>query len=143
MPQKIGYSMRIIFPQQVLTEAGEDGEGMASGTHFGTEETGMQISAIVGHGLLEIGRRLEALEAGQAGLDEALGRCGLHGTTLHYAPVGLSGARNCFVLALLNREGDGVVLNSLAGRGVIRRAGRPRRPVPWSERLFDAALSSA
>jgi hypothetical protein len=34
------------------------------------------------------------------------------------APRGLAGARNCFVLALLNREGDGVVLNYLAGTGV-------------------------
>jgi hypothetical protein len=65
-----------------------------------------------------IGRRLEALEAGQAGLDEALGRSGLHATTVHYAPLGLGGARNCFALALLNREGDGVVLNYLAGTGV-------------------------
>jgi hypothetical protein len=32
--------------------------------------------------------------------------------------VGLPGARNCFVLALLNREGDGVVLEYLAGTGV-------------------------
>jgi hypothetical protein len=29
-----------------------------------------------------------------------------------------AGARNCFVLALSNREGDGVVLNYLAGTGV-------------------------
>jgi hypothetical protein len=37
---------------------------------------------------------------------------------VRYAPVGLGGARNCFALALLNREGDGVVLNYLAGTGL-------------------------
>jgi hypothetical protein len=65
-----------------------------------------------------IGRRLGALEAGQAALDQALGRAGLRPAVVHYAPLGLAGARNCFVLALLNREGDGVVLNYLAGTGV-------------------------
>ena len=32
--------------------------------------------------------------------------------------IGPGRARNCFVLALLNREGDGVVLNYLAGTAV-------------------------
>ena len=68
--------------------------------------------------LRTIGRRLEALEAGHVRQGEALGRCGLHSTVVHYAPVGLGGTRNCFVLALLNRVGDGVVLNVLTSGGV-------------------------
>ncbi len=65
-----------------------------------------------------IGRRLEELQAGQAALAQALGRAGLRPAAVHYAPLGLAGARNCFVLALLNREGDGTVLNYLAGSAV-------------------------
>jgi hypothetical protein len=65
-----------------------------------------------------VGRRLAALEEGQAGLAQALGRAGVRSAVVRYAPVGLGGARNCFALALLNREGDGVVLNYLAGTGL-------------------------
>ena len=65
-----------------------------------------------------IGRRLEVLEAGQGELERALGQVGVRPAAVHYAPLGLGGARNCFVLALLNREGDGVVLNYLAGSGI-------------------------
>lgn len=66
----------------------------------------------------EVGRRLAALESTQSALGKELGRLGLRPAVVHYAPVGLSGARNCFVLALLNREGDGVVLNYLSGTAV-------------------------
>lgn len=62
-----------------------------------------------------VGQRLEALEAGQAALEQSLGQAGLHPTMVPYAPLGLGGIRNCFVLTLLNREGTGVVLNYLAG----------------------------
>lgn len=65
-----------------------------------------------------VGRRLERLEAGQTALEQALGRAGLHPTMVSYAPLGLGGARNCFVLALLNRHGEGVVLNYLVGTAV-------------------------
>jgi hypothetical protein len=68
--------------------------------------------------LAEVGQRLGALEAGQAGLEERLGRVGLRPAVAHYAPLGQAGARNCFALALLNREGDGVVVNYLSGTGV-------------------------
>ena len=63
----------------------------------------------------QAGRRLEALEEGQANLAGDLARVGLRPAVVRYAPLGLSGARNCFVLALLNRQGDGVLLNYLAG----------------------------
>lgn len=64
------------------------------------------------------GRRLEALEKRDDGLEEMLGRAGLRPAVVHYAPLGLGGIRQCFVLALLNREGDGIVLNYLAGTGI-------------------------
>jgi hypothetical protein len=65
-----------------------------------------------------VSRRLAALEAGHTGLAQSLARAGLHATAVHYAPLGLGGATNCFALALLNGQGDGVVLNYLAGTGV-------------------------
>ncbi len=65
-----------------------------------------------------VGRRLEALENRDDGLEEMLGKAGLRPAVVHYAPLGLGGIRQCFVLALLNREGDGVVLNYLAGTGI-------------------------
>jgi len=66
----------------------------------------------------EVGRRLAALESAQGALEKELGRLGLRPAVVHYAPLGLGGARNCFVLALLNREGDGIVLNYLSGTAV-------------------------
>ncbi len=68
--------------------------------------------------LSAVGRRLEQLEVARDELAQAVGRCGLHATTVHYAPLGLGGTPNCFVLALLNCSGDGLVLNYLAGTGV-------------------------
>ncbi|MGB9724481.1 MAG: DUF4446 family protein [Chloroflexia bacterium] len=65
-----------------------------------------------------VGRRLEALEKRGDALEERLGKFGVWPAVVHYAPLGLGGARHCFVLALLNREGDGVVLNYLAGTGI-------------------------
>jgi len=70
--------------------------------------------------LAEVGQRLGALEAAQAGLEERLGRVGVRPAVVHYAPLGLAGARNCFALALLNRAGDGVVLDYLSGTGGVR-----------------------
>lgn len=85
---------------------------------------GLQVGPLLER-LGAIGQRLEALEgeqgrleAGQGRLEAALGRCGLHPTVHHYAPLGMGGVRNCFVLALLNRAGDGVVLNYLTGISV-------------------------
>jgi len=65
-----------------------------------------------------VGRRMEALERRRDGLEEMLGRVGVRPAALSYAPLGLGGARRCFVLALLNREGNGVVLNYLSGTAI-------------------------
>lgn len=97
------------------------GLGWAGWTWWQVRVLGMGLGGAAGalpERLGEVGRRLTALEGGQAGLEKSLGQLGLRPAVVHYAPVGLSGARNCFVLTLLNREGDGVVLNYLSGTAV-------------------------